>query len=193
MSKKRVPPPAASARLPVAAPSQSVRPGSLKWRCTSIRPGRISNPLASISSAAPGSWGPIATIWPSSIATSAVSPLTTKSGMALLQQFEESHPDFQSRGNIFGQNCLIGMMANAAGARKKQHSRGHAASDDHGIVARAARHAMNRKPGVFDSALQHLGEIGIHGDGGLIQTLLPGSGETAGGRDLFGAAQQPRY
>jgi hypothetical protein len=32
MSMNSVPPPAASARLPVAAPSQSVRPGSLK--CT---------------------------------------------------------------------------------------------------------------------------------------------------------------
>ena len=32
MSKNSVPPPAASARLPVAAPSHSVRPGSLK--CT---------------------------------------------------------------------------------------------------------------------------------------------------------------
>ena len=32
MSKNNAPPPAASARLPVAAPSQSVRPGSLK--CT---------------------------------------------------------------------------------------------------------------------------------------------------------------
>ena len=49
MSKNSVPPPAASARLPVAAPSQSVRPGSLKCRWTSIRPGRMVSPRASIS------------------------------------------------------------------------------------------------------------------------------------------------
>ena len=40
MSKNSVPPPAASARLPVAAPSHSVRPGSLKCRCTSINAGQ---------------------------------------------------------------------------------------------------------------------------------------------------------
>ena len=60
ISKNVVPPPAASARLPVAAPSHSVRPGSLKCRWTSMMPGRMSSPLASISSRAPPISGPTA-------------------------------------------------------------------------------------------------------------------------------------
>ena len=44
MSKNSVPPPAASAPLPVAAPSHSVRPGSLKCTCTSMRPGSTNSP-----------------------------------------------------------------------------------------------------------------------------------------------------
>ncbi len=39
VEKQSCPPPAASAWLPVSAPSQSVRPGSLKCRCTSTSPG----------------------------------------------------------------------------------------------------------------------------------------------------------
>ena len=49
MSKNSVPPPAASAWLPVSAPSHSVRPGSLKWRCASMSPGNTCRPVASIS------------------------------------------------------------------------------------------------------------------------------------------------
>ena len=44
MSKKHVPPPAASAAEPVAAPSHSARPGSLKWTWTSISPGKHVQP-----------------------------------------------------------------------------------------------------------------------------------------------------
>ena len=54
MSKNTVPPPAASARLPVAAPSHSVRPGSLKCTCTSMTPENTRSPAASISSRPPG-------------------------------------------------------------------------------------------------------------------------------------------
>src|SRR5688572_26996503 len=52
MSKKQVPPPAASADEPVSKPSQSVRPGSLKWTWWSMRPGNRCRPVASISSRA---------------------------------------------------------------------------------------------------------------------------------------------
>ena len=72
MSTKHVPPPAATARLPDAKPSQSVRPGSLKWTCASTTPGRTWSPLASISSAAArSSAGPTATTCLSQTATSA--------------------------------------------------------------------------------------------------------------------------
>ena len=46
MSKIVVVPPAAAAREPVANPSQSVRPGSLKWTCESITPGKIDSFVA---------------------------------------------------------------------------------------------------------------------------------------------------
>ena len=76
MSKNSVPPPAASARLPVAAPSHSVRPGSLKCRCTSMTPGNTRSPSASISSRPPGASTDTSLIAPSSIARSArCSPL----------------------------------------------------------------------------------------------------------------------
>src|SRR5580692_276475 len=146
-----------------------------------------------ISSAAPGSSGPIATILPSSIAMSAASPRTTRSGMTLLQKLDKSNPAIERGGYIAGQNRFIGMMANAAGAAQEQHRGGHAPRNNHGIVAGAARHAMNLEPGALDGALQHLCEARIHCDGRLIQARLPAGGETAGSRDLLGASQQPRY
>ena len=57
MSKNAVKPPAASAALPVASPSQSVRPGSLKWTCGSSAAGKTCRPPASISSRAAGELG----------------------------------------------------------------------------------------------------------------------------------------
>ena len=57
MSKNSVPPAAANARLPVSAPSHSVRPGSLKCTWTSMTPGRMANVRASISRLPPGSSG----------------------------------------------------------------------------------------------------------------------------------------
>ena len=75
MSITVVVPPAAAARLPLGQPSQSARPGSLKWTCASTAPGRTSSPRASIVSAADtSSSGPTATILPSSTATSCSSP-----------------------------------------------------------------------------------------------------------------------
>ena len=43
MSIKVVKPPAAAARVPVAKPSQSVRPGSFRCTWVSTRPGRIAS------------------------------------------------------------------------------------------------------------------------------------------------------
>ena len=52
MSMQAVAPPAASAAVPVAQPSQSVRPGSLKCTWASIAPGSTCRPRASSSSPA---------------------------------------------------------------------------------------------------------------------------------------------
>ena len=77
ISMQAVAPPAASARVPVAQPSQSVRPGSLKCTCASITPGRRWSERASISSRA----GPEANaaIAPSWIATSRSAAWITRS------------------------------------------------------------------------------------------------------------------
>ena len=47
-----VAPPAAAPRVPLDQPSQSARPGSLKWTWASTAPGRTCRPRASISSSA---------------------------------------------------------------------------------------------------------------------------------------------
>ena len=79
--------------------------------------------------------------------------------MTPLQCFEKSHPGFKSGGDVRGQDCFIRMMADPAGTAQKQHRSGHAASNNHGIVARAACHAMNRMASVCDGALQHCDEM----------------------------------
>jgi hypothetical protein len=112
--------------------------------------------------------------------------------MSLLQRLEKSHPGFQRSFDIFGQNCFIGMMADAARAAQKQHGRRHPASDNHGIVTGTARHAMNRESRALDGTPERPHEIGIHRDGRLIQTLLRRNRQAAGGRNLPGASQQPR-
>ena len=66
MSKKVVPPAAASARLPVSKPSQSVRPGSLKCTWASIHPGTIRPSGTSTTCfAGPANEGPFAATSPS--------------------------------------------------------------------------------------------------------------------------------
>ena len=112
--------------------------------------------------------------------------------MTLLQKFEKSNPGVESGGNIAGQNRFIGMMADAARTAQKQHRRGHATRNNHGIVAGAARHAMNPETGALDGALQNLCEIRIHRDSRLIQTLLPAGRKATGSRDLLSRSQQPR-
>ena len=71
MSTTHVVPPAAAAAVPLAQPSQSARPGSLKCTCASTAPGRTRRPVAStVSVAESPSSAPVATILPSSTATS---------------------------------------------------------------------------------------------------------------------------
>ena len=57
ISTQAVAPPAASAAVPVAQPSQSARPGSLKCTWASIAPGSTCSPRASTSSPAPSELG----------------------------------------------------------------------------------------------------------------------------------------
>ncbi len=80
ISTQAVAPPAASAAVPVAQPSQSARPGSLKCTWASIAPGSTCSPRASTSSRA-GSpiSGAISAMTPSSTAMSRSSPRTIRS------------------------------------------------------------------------------------------------------------------
>jgi hypothetical protein len=48
ISNTEVIPPAIAALLPECKSSVSVEPGSLKWVCVSMHPGKTINPLASI-------------------------------------------------------------------------------------------------------------------------------------------------
>lgn len=57
MSTMVVTPPAAAARVAVANPSQSARPGSLTWTCVSTSPGRSTRSPAS-STGTPGGTDP---------------------------------------------------------------------------------------------------------------------------------------
>ena len=80
MSTAVVAPPAASAAVPVAKPSQSARPGSLRCTCASTTPGSSSSPRASISSLPPpSSSGPTAAITPSRTPTSSCPPRISRS------------------------------------------------------------------------------------------------------------------
>ena len=68
MSTIVVTPPAAAARVALAKPSQSVRPGSLTWTWVSTSPGSSTSSSASTTTSAPAasaSYAPIATTTPS--------------------------------------------------------------------------------------------------------------------------------
>ncbi len=67
MSTRVVTPPAAAARVAVANPSHSVRPGSLMWTCVSTIPGMRTESPQSITGTPDGasSIGPTRSIFPS--------------------------------------------------------------------------------------------------------------------------------
>ena len=75
-------PPAAAARAPEAIVSTSSRPGSRRWQCTSMNPGRDHEPGAvdrlqtvALRRRRVATRGPMASIFPSTISTSAVSSI----------------------------------------------------------------------------------------------------------------------
>jgi hypothetical protein len=103
--------------------------------------------------------------------------------MAVLQLFEKPHPDIERGRDIFSQNRFIWVMADSTWTAQKQHRRGHATSNNHGVVARTTHHAMNLATGARYSAFQHLDEVRIHRDSRLIQALLPRNFQAARRRD----------
>ena len=204
MSKNSVPPPAANARLPVAAPSHSVRPGSLKCRCTSIRPGSTARPRASISSRARRqSRRRSSTIRPSSTATSARrSPSGNDHRAAahdeishecvLASSSRNARPAASAAAYIVLVDGLVGMMADAAGTAEEEHGGGHACREDHGIVTGAARHACTQDaPACADSAGERGHEPGVHRHCRLIEPRFPADRQPPPRRDLPRRVMQP--
>src|SRR5215471_3324271 len=105
MSTTQVVPPAEAASLPVAKPSQSVRPGSLKCTCTSTQPGRTCRPCASISSRAdPPRRASTATIEPS---TMPMSPASISSPTTVPPRTRMSNSTPASSGRLSGELPLV--------------------------------------------------------------------------------------
>src|SRR5437867_2573386 len=105
MQTTEVNPPRAAQRVPVSMVSLSLRPGSRRWTCMSIRPGTTSFPVASITSP-PAE----ATILPASMQTSRISstPLAgsmTRPFLILMfpsgAQEEHGHAGGETVGDLF--------------------------------------------------------------------------------------------
>src|SRR5580658_9023798 len=208
MSMKVAPPPAASARLPLAAPSQSVRPGSLKWTWQSRTAGKIVRPRASISSGAPGMPLPISVMAPASTAistrgsaqtgqeacpTNTVPPRMTRSGIVALQIGKETRAACQRGFDIFYVHGFVGVVADAAGTADEKHRRGELRRENHSVVPRAARHAMRGKAFRGGSTPQSCGEVCVHRDCALIEAELGAESQTATLGDGFGRFQDALY
>ena len=172
MSTNVVPPPAASARLPVAAPSHSVRPGSLKCTCTSTTPGKTSRPRSvDLARALQPDRGPTSTIRPPSTARSA-STQTVGCHEAAASHYEVGHdrlratpsknssPAPSAAATSLFEHSLVGMMADAARRSQEEHRRRHASGDDHRVVAGAARHAVHECAASLDGPREDPGERG---------------------------------
>src|SRR6185437_873556 len=97
MSTSVVTPPAAAARVAVANPSQSVRPGSLMWTCASTIPGETMSSPASTSGTEGGTSSKPATATMTPPATWIVAgriapPLTTRRPLTTRSMFTSASP-----------------------------------------------------------------------------------------------------
>src|ERR1017187_6214489 len=140
MLKNNVPPPAASAREPVAIPSQSAWPGSLKWTCESITPGKMWRPVASMTLVAASPLREI--IFPSAIPISEKGSASwmsrSNSGMAFGKSLDEVRKYADSSGDIGGFYGLGGVVTDAVFAADEQHRNGTNRRKRRGVVSRTA-------------------------------------------------------
>ena len=99
----------------------------------------------------------------------------------IAQGAQELHSGSQGSLDILRQHSLVGVVAEASGCAQKQDRCGHAASDDHGVVAGAAgdvpRFVAHGAGG--GGAKQSAVRSGAHGDGGLIDRGGVGDGDAA--------------
>ena len=168
MSKNVVVPPAAQAREPVAMPSHSARPGSLKCTCASITPGSTCRPVASISSRASLRRRPA--IFPSAM------PMAGCGCRAADEQVEVRHVVRLARrmksrstasaiAHIRGLHGFGGMMAHPAFAAHEQHRDRADRRDRDGVVARAARQREHPALVRGDGVRAKLRQRAVAGDG----------------------------
>ena len=123
MSIAHVVPPAASAAVPVAKPSQSARPGSLRCTWASTTPGSTSSPRASISSRAGplelGADGDDRALGHRDVALVAADQQVEVAHRA--EPADERVQHVERDGHVGLVDRLVGMVADPAGAAHEEH------------------------------------------------------------------------
>src|SRR5206468_2824633 len=174
MSIAVVTPPAASALVPRAKPSQWVRPGSSRCTWGSIPPARTCKPVASISSSAiPSTASAISTMTPSSTARSRTGapgsvairpPRTMRSKPAMRLEKRVRLPGGAGRGCPGDRDGRldepVGPVLDAEDLVVVLEAEGREVDDE--VVAVGHRHAH----------LDDLGSLGQHGLGHRVERLL---------------------
>ena len=81
-------------------------------------------------------------------------------------------------------------MADASWTAEKEHGRGHALGEHHGVVAGAADHAVWPAPCGDSGGFESAGQRRVHGGGGLLHLLDGVEREPSGGGDRVGPIEQ---
>ena len=135
ISMHAVMPPTASAAVPVAMPSQSVRPGSLRCTCGSTPPGSTCSPVAvDHLGGSPPTRGPISATTPPEPRRPAPArppgshasvPPRTRVNQVMARVFSPRGHELAQHGgaavDVLLGPCLVGVVADAARAGDEQH------------------------------------------------------------------------
>src|SRR4051812_16150137 len=89
-------------------------------------------------------------------------------GDVIAQQVEELKAGGQGGFYVLGEDGLVGMMAEAAGAAEEEHGGGYMGGEDHRIVAGSAGHEADGISCTADGCLEEIGKVRVHEDGGLL-------------------------
>uniref|UniRef100_E6QLB7 Uncharacterized protein n=1 Tax=mine drainage metagenome TaxID=410659 RepID=E6QLB7_9ZZZZ len=108
------------------------------------------------------------------------------SGGGYGESFKEKESDQQGGGDICGSNGFVGVVAETAGRTQEEHSGGQARGQNHGVVTGSAGKLALGKPGGSDGLDKIVGELLVHGDGGLVDLRLPGEFDSAPRGDGLG-------
>ena len=83
-----------------------------------------------------------------------------------------------------------GVVADAAGAAEEEHCGGDVGCEDHGVVTCAAGHGFRGKAFFLQSQGELRGEGYVHGDGGLVHSLVEVHVEMAAMRNGVGLGNE---